>query len=402
MALRQLITVLIFMPALLVAQVWEELKETQPQIGIEGTFWNNSNRIPASIFHHFAGVGSTNQRAADRAGHSGSAHFALEAQGKVFADVYLSAKKKEAGYLSHFSFSQRIIAAGQLMHDGAPLLFMGNSQFENETATADNSRLNLFYYHCARFGFSKQKSKYAYGMKLGIAAGRSFVQADVNQFTVFTAPFGEYLDVAMNVNLLQNTAGTFYNGVGALLDFHYLRKINEKQSLTFQLSDLGFMRWNPKTTNEIADTSFRFEGLVINDLFNFDGENINIGDTLNNLLGLSTKNAATNTLLPFRLNLHYQYAAKEWLSLQGTMAYHHLLHRLPWVRLGGKFSLSNEIDLSAGLQLMGAGIFNPDLGIAFRNERFQFAISALMGESFNFNTSTGSGLMMKLIIFTQR
>ncbi|MFN4123824.1 MAG: DUF5723 family protein [Flavobacteriales bacterium] len=402
MAIRHLVTVLFFMPVLLVAQMWEELIVTQPQYGIQGTFWNNSTRIPASIFHHFSGVGSTNQSAADRAAQSGSTHFALEAQWKAFADVYLSSKKKEAGYLSHFSLSQRIIAAGQLMNDGAPLLFMGNRQFENETATADNSHLSLYNYHCARFGFTKQKANYSYGMNLGIAAGRSFVQADVNRFNLFTAPFGEYLDVDMSLSLHQNNARTYYNGAGALLDLHYLRKINEKQSITLQLSDLGFMRWNEQTTRETADTSFRFEGLVIDDLFNFDGENINIGDTLNNLLGISTRNASITTLLPFRLTLNYHYVASDWLSLNGTLAYHHLLHRMPWVRLGGRFRMSNEIDLSAGLQLLGAGIFNPEIGITYRKDRFQLAVNALAGESFNFNTSSGSGLMMKLIIFTQR
>jgi hypothetical protein len=373
----------------------------RPNYGLQGSFWNNSGNIPASVFHHIAGIGNTSNISAEQAAKGGASFFGVHAGWKTYANVYLNEKSKQSKYLSHFSIEQHFFASGNLENDASALLFKGNKQFENQMADASGSGLFSMQFQSAKVGFSKQKENYTYGFNIGLAAGRSFNKAKINTFQLFTAPFGEYLDANLQYSIQSNTSPLYYNGVGAFMDFTYQRKLNEQSVIHFQLNNFGLMRWSNNSLNQTADTSFRFQGIVINDIFNFDGANIQLGDTLNRLLGISDEQQSAIHLLPFHLALQYDRNLNDRLLIRGAITYFHHLHILPWLRLGTMYQLNQQFALQAGLQYGGAGNFNSDFGVRYSSGKVQLSLHSLINEAWlNPQRAAGSGLMFKFIIFT--
>ena len=103
--------------------------------------------------------------------------------------------------------------------------------------------------------------------------GNHNINLNINQGSLYTALYGEYLDInydingyitdTSNINLFQN------NGNGVALDFDV--KFNAgANTINFYINDLGFIKWNKNSINFAADSTFSFIGIDIDNIYDFN------------------------------------------------------------------------------------------------------------------------------------
>jgi hypothetical protein len=157
------------------------------------------------------------------------------------------------------------------------IYFRGNKNYAGKTADFSNFNYLLLKYQQVQFGLSKfirtDSSIIVAGAALGFNIGQQLQQFQSSNASIYTLEIGEYLDVNANIRLqssdsLHKKFGSF-NGFGASTDLFFKAAIHEKHFLFFRVSNLGFIRWDNKSAEIKSDTTFRFEGIEISNLFNF-------------------------------------------------------------------------------------------------------------------------------------
>ena len=151
--------------------------------------------------------------------------------------------------------------------------FKGN--FYNQDKTLDFAGTSL---RSDRF----QQYKIKYGtainnINLDIAfsylAGNHHISYIIEKGSLYTAPFGTYLDVEYDMKAFVTDTSNFSvfanNGNGAAIDFSADFNIQEYK-MQLSVSDLGFIMWNPSSITLASDSTFSFQGIEVEDVFNFN------------------------------------------------------------------------------------------------------------------------------------
>lgn len=221
--------------------------------------------------------------------------------------------------------SSRHFAESNFSRDLFELFFRGNKQFEGKTAYFNDYRFRLFEYQKLTWGKlmvnSGDSSKFSFGYSGSLLLGQRFNDINVSG-SIYTAPGGEYLDVNANGNMhatdSTHTGFGSINGYGASIDLYLHYPISNSIALHLMVSDLGFINWNNKTSVITVDTSYHFEGVAVNDLFDFSdsvfsSSSLSDSAQANGFLTHHTKKNYS-TVLPVRATLELEYAYNEKIS----------------------------------------------------------------------------------------
>ena len=155
--------------------------------------------------------------------------------------------------------------------------FRGNKNYTGKTADFSDFNYLLLNYQQLQFGISKRIKKdsaaWEAGAALGFNAGQQLLEIQAARADLYTQEIGTYLDLNAKLQMrfsdsLKKKFGSL-NGFGISTDFFIKAAIKEKHFFFFKVSNLGFIRWNNRSAEIKADTSFRFEGIDVNDLFTF-------------------------------------------------------------------------------------------------------------------------------------
>lgn len=199
--------------------------------------------------------------------------------------------------------------------DAFKLIFEGNAPFENQTASLNNINFENLMYNQYSLGISKTDGHFLAGIILSYLQGYNDNQLMNPSGSLYTAPYGEYLNLNYDLNYNQATPGAskFFDlngqGISADLRLEYSTP-NWRVGLTIQ--DLGYISWKKSPVNYIADTSFTYSGINISNFTNISGSGIN-GlnlDSVISALGPHKMQHAYNTTLPATIQLTFSRAFK--------------------------------------------------------------------------------------------
>ena len=151
--------------------------------------------------------------------------------------------------------------------------FEGNFQYQNTT-------LNLSKTNIRASRFQQYKIKYESNINnIKINGGLSYLSGDyhvsyiIEDGYIYTAPFGSYLDISYNINAFITDTSDFSlfanNGNGLAIDFSSDFRL-KKYNINISLTDIGFIIWNPSSLKISTDSTFNFQGVEIEDIFNFN------------------------------------------------------------------------------------------------------------------------------------
>jgi hypothetical protein len=221
-------------------------------------------------------------------------------------------------------------------------------------------------------------------MDLGMSLinGQNLYNVNVSDGGIFTQETGEYIDITMKGDMYQSKTNSFSNGLGAGLNFKYEIKKDSTYRILFEARNVGFMRWNNSTKHSSMDTTIRFEGIVIDNIFaiqdstfnNINAESI-AGD------GLKTQNASHWMSLPLTLRANYRHYLGTKNYLEGDITYKNWGTYIPKliVSYGRQFNRSISAEVNGGYGGYGTYHVGANFNANLRYFQFKVGASDLLG-----------------------
>jgi len=130
-----------------------------------------------------------------------------------------------------------------------------------------------------------------------------------NDFVVNTSNFLDYNsleDITFDFN---GPSFLFNSNTGFALDLGLEYQLTETMTASISIIDLGSISWNEGVSNFRSIGSYSYEGVNIRDYL-FNDQEINISDTLSDLLNIDETNTAYKTSLP----THFQFSLLNQIS----------------------------------------------------------------------------------------
>lgn len=210
-----------------------------------------------------------------------------------------------------FSFNQVNHFDAKFSKQLANLLLNGNESTRGTQVSLGSNNFNLLSFNTLKFhAFSKsyyREATHTIGFGLGIANGISNTSLKLYNADLYTQENGEYLDISYsgllnNTNSIGSKNPLDYRGHGTCLDIFY--QIEKKSGYTYTLfvENAGIIKWKSNATSYSNDTSFRFEGIDIQNISTFSKSfSSEFVDSLVNSYYPKKTSSSYTTVLPIRL-----------------------------------------------------------------------------------------------------
>ena len=169
------------------------------------------------------------------------------------------------------------------------------------------------YSYSSIISFILGTDKIRYGTSINrvkINGGFSYLAGDyhlsyiVEQGSLYTAPFGAYLDVEYSMSAFVTDTSDFSaganNGNGLAIDFGTDFSIQE-YDVHLSLTDLGFIMWNTSSITLATDSTFNFQGIEVEDIFNFNDSVLEANNIKDDVL--KTNTTSFKSYIPATFNL---------------------------------------------------------------------------------------------------
>lgn len=277
--------------------------------------------------------------------------------------------------------SNRNFTDAVFTRDAFQLFFRGNRSYEGKTADINDFQLRLYQYQKFTWGMfninTSDTSKVSFGYSASLLIGQKMRDIKLNG-EIYTAPYGEYLDVAASGNMHASDSAhkslASFNGLGVSADFYFHYKLNDDCYLNFSVMDFGYMNWNKNTSQVSVDTSFHFEGVEVNDLFDFSDSvftSSSLSDSAQAEQFLSDRsNQSYSVVLPVHASLEMVYHLKEekiFFTLRDEIMTGKAFRNLAAIGMGWK---GKKTVVSAELSYGGYGNLNAGIKASFLIKKF--------------------------------
>ncbi|MCX7745024.1 MAG: DUF5723 family protein [Flavobacteriales bacterium] len=291
-----------------------------------------------------------------------------------FLNMHDSLLGKNWGFYA--AIKNRVTAEGSFSRNAFELPFYGNTMFAGDTAYLSDTRGRLFMYQQFQLGFVKTwtrpKSSHVFGIALSYLNGNNLLEANFNQMNVYTDAQADYLQVQGNGYLYRNNPeySRFFtnNGSGLSVDLQYQAQLGNG-FISIQVQDLGFISWERPGDWLTMDTTFRFNGITINNIFTTDGSEFsNFLDSINTYYIKHTNDRPGFRMLPSRFHLAYtHFLLNGKLMLQAGVQARITPYYFPQVYVQGTYYPHSRIMVGTSIGYGGFGTLNIglDAGVDF-------------------------------------
>jgi hypothetical protein len=282
----------------------------------------------------------------------------------------------------HLGYKYRNILYADITKDALNLVLYGNKMYEDQTANLSKMKFENLTYNQVSLGIGKKEQNLYASIMLSFLVGDNNQQLKVQSGGLYTAPYGEYLDINYAFRYNQSHVGQpgFFNpkGYGFSSDVHFEYEFN-KGTLMVDVQDLGIITWGSQSFNYIKDTTFRFEGLIdiqnilkVNDYkFEFNG------DSLIRDLASSKTNYRYNTTLPATFQVTYSFFEKiknTPVQINCGVQTRLLSNYYAMVYAKANFFLPKKFVTSLMLSGGGYSLFNVGWDVGYQGKHFQALI----------------------------
>jgi hypothetical protein len=293
-------------------------------------------------------------------------------------------------YYFAFSIIEKNNIPITLSKDIFALAWKGNTQFEGEHASTRGTSIYATHYREYAFGISRQNS---YGNFLGIKGkllfGKLNLSVPKSNISLYTDPttFDLTLDGDLRINasaplIIDQTDGRIntisfdenasirnliFNrkNWGFAFDAGFIRRMNEKITLSGSILDVGFIRWRSYLNNLSATDAFTYQGVL--------ADTGNVTESLLDSLTFDVTNNAYTTMLPIKTYLGANYTLMERLDARATgSAVFYRTKIVPALTLGLDYNPFGHFHLVASYSVMYRAFNNVGLGFSLGRGPLQF------------------------------
>lgn len=246
----------------------------------------------------------------------------IELSFRVDSTLYLNAGHRVEGDI--FAFISR---------DMINLALDGNAPYIGETLElAPDIRTNI--YNSLYLGFSKKLGNIDIGARMSYLSGLQNLSVESSQLNVRTSP--EFYQLQFDNDFrINSSGGIVYNSLddiesdiqgasfgansGIAFDLGIVLRLADNFTISASAIDLGSIRWSDDPQNFASTGSFEYDGVDINDFIDDDVE-IELTDSLKNILNIVETNNAYSTTLAARYLLGAEYVLNNKLRLGAVVS----------------------------------------------------------------------------------
>ena len=212
--------------------------------------------------------------------------------------IYREKINNELSY--NFSFSDVNHVNTKFDNNILKLFLKGNAEYENEKLDFATTNIRINRYQQFKLFLDYQKNKYGVGLGLSYIYGNHNLTLISKRGSIYTAPNGEYLDLNYDINSFvtdtSNLSPFEHNGNGISLDLTgSLTFLNHK--LDLYMLDFGYINWNNNSQNIYVDSAFTFNGIEVNNIFDFNDSILEISNIVDQYDNINQRNSTFKSYL---------------------------------------------------------------------------------------------------------
>jgi len=214
--------------------------------------------------------------------------------------TYINTNKRNIG----FSFSDRNILNASFTDDLLRIGFEGNFNHQDKTLDISNTsiRADRFQQYKIIYGVNRK----SINMNLGFSylVGNHHLSYIIQKGSVYTAPFGTYLDIEYDMHAFVTDTSDLSlsanNGNGLAIDFSTDFSYKE-YDIHLSVTDLGFIMWKASSITLATDSAFKFQGIEVDDIFNFNDSVIEANNLIDDVS--KTNTSSFKSYIPATIHL---------------------------------------------------------------------------------------------------
>jgi len=212
--------------------------------------------------------------------------------------IYREKINNEFSY--NFSFSDVNHVNTKFDNNILKLFLKGNAEYENEKLNFVTTNIRVNRYQQFKLFLDYKKNKFEVGLGLSYVYGNHNLTLISKRGSIYTAPNGEYLDLNYDINSFvtdtSNLSPFEHNGNGISLDLtSSLTFLNHK--LDLYMLDLGYINWNNNSQNIYVDSAFTFNGIEVNNIFDFNDSVLEISNIVDQYDNINQRNSTFKSYL---------------------------------------------------------------------------------------------------------
>lgn len=254
------------------------------------------------------------------------------------------------------------------------LTFDGNKQFASQTIDIGNTNFLSYKYQSLSFGLVRYKDidgRIAKeGFVVSLIKGQQHEAITVPRGALYTEDLGRQIDI--DINYIYNRTDTAnlglkaFNGFGISTDLFTEFYLKNGDKMYLGINDLGFIYWNNQSLELATDSSYTFDGIYINNIFDLNDSIVNklSKDSIINTVATTNIKDDYSIALPTALNVNYTKQFNEkWKANLGL--YHKILSNyFPLIYSNVYYYFNKKFSAKIQLAYGGYGKFNSGVALA--------------------------------------
>lgn len=198
------------------------------------------------------------------------------------------------------------------------LYFRGNKDYAGKTADLGKFVYNQLVWQNANFTFGhdfrRDLNHFGYSAGISLIKGQKLYHISSSHASLFTEEYGSYLDLNAEITIRQSDSAKSkfisWNGTGTSANGSFYWQDKNQNTLSITANNIGFIQWNKNSSFVKADTSFRFDGVDVSNLFDLSDsvtQNVSLDSSLVEPYLSSRVKKSFLSPLPALVNVSYQY-----------------------------------------------------------------------------------------------
>lgn len=280
-----------------------------------------------------------------------------------------SAKIHDGKWILGGSFHQKQILGINYQYDLFSTIFYGNSRSAGQTMQIAPLSFTSISWMQVGLNLFRRKGKHDLHLGIYVLKGSNLQQYNFNRGNLITDPEGAFIDLTYQGDIMQSPSNGFNSlqsfSPGLSISSKWDFTISDKSKLSLSVEDLGFISWNNQSVLYSIDTTFRFEGIAINDILTIN-EELNLdGDSLvERLQGLKATGSQLKWM-PFHVFAGFHQIHSEQFSSQVSLQYRNIRAYIPLLRYRLDYNIHPSLKLGITLGYGGFGRFNSSVALAY-------------------------------------
>lgn len=355
-------------------QAYDTIKHKN-RIVLQGWGFHHSNALKNDLTGKFIRGGEIDDEIKSNSleGH-GSKNNSLG--GEIYSSLdyfYQPSAWEEKNYGLVFSLGQQIHFSSEYNSDLYELLFYGSNNFQNAAANLGNTRgLLLDMYKVGGGIFNTENKNY---IALNAVFVNDYINFQTNRGRIFNNVSENIIDYDLDMYFQQASSHTYFQGMGASVDFDYNLGIQDGGVFDgyIQISgrNLGFVYMDRLEQFEI-NSSGEYAGFNFSNVELLQEESIDIADTLGFNQSQENGIVATPGFVQISkiTNRVYDHKFKPFFGARfyPTFGY------FPMVFLGGQLKFLENFDAGAQVSYGGYGNLRGGLYVSYQNRNFAVSL----------------------------